>query len=326
MNISIIIPVYNAAKFIERCVKSLFEQKEHGFNLEIILCNDGSSDNSLEILKKLETEHQEIKVYDNENQGVYKTRNFALTKVTGDYIWFLDSDDYIFPDALQLVQKKLRNDYPDILNFGYVRENTNGTSTVVFPPKNENIIDGITFLENNDGRLYLWNNIYNAKFIAQNKLSFLAKSVSLEDSLFNLNAFSNASTVKYLDSSLYCYCYNENSISKTKSLDHLMKLGQSSINVHGETQKLKNTYAKSTRAYNVLNLRLEHSVLGFFYSLLVEKYPQDYIKMVFAKYKKYEILPLNTKTANFKIKVLQTMVNRQWPFLFVCSMYKILKK
>ena len=326
MKLSLIVPVYNAAESIERCVESIYEQENHTFELEIILCNDGSADNSLAMLDKLAAKYSEIQIFDHENQGVYKTRNFALTKVTGNYIWFLDSDDYIFGNALQLLEKKVENNYPDILNFGYVRENTDGTTTTVLPPKSEKTIDGITFLENSDGRLYLWNNIYKTEFIKKNNLSFLAKSVSLEDSLFNLTAFSKALQVEYLNASLYCYCYNTNSISKTKSLNHLLKLGQSSINVHTETQILRNNYDKSSKAYRVLNKRLEHSVLGFFYSLMLEKYPNDYIQTVFIKYKETKILPLREKSSNYKIKFFHTMINMKWPFLKLCSIYKMIKK
>lgn len=325
MKLSIIIPVYNAAESIERCVKSVYEQQSHTLHLEIILCNDGSTDNSISVLKKLQAQYDEIQVFDNENQGVYKTRNFALTKVTGDYIWFLDSDDYIFSNALQLLQRKIDNNL-DIINFGYVRENTDGTSTTVFPPKNEHTIEGITFLENNDGRLYLWNNIYKTEFIIQNKLRFLAKSVSLEDSLFNLTAFSKALKVEYLNASLYCYCYNQNSISKTKSLNHLLKLWQSSMNVHEETQRLRNSHEQYGRAYQILNQRLEHSVLGFFYSLILEKYPKEYIKSVFSRYKKIGLLPLREKTNNYKIKLFQKVVNSEWVFLILYRIYKTIKK
>lgn len=325
MKLSIIIPVYNAAQFIEKCVKSICEQENHGFDLELILCNDGSKDNSLEILHILASQYSGITIYDNENHGVYVTRNFALTKATGDYIWLIDSDDYIFPGALNLLEAKVKNSYPEILNFGYVRENNDGTSTTVFPPKNESIIDGITFLDNNDGRLYLWNNIYKTEFIKENKLSFLAKSVSLEDSLFNLTAFSKAVKVDYLNAVLYCYCYNQNSISKERSLEHLIKLGQSSMNVHEETQKLRNSFSKSSIPYKVLNKRLEHSVLGFFFSLMKEKYPNDYIKTIFSKYRENKLLPLREKNNNYKIDLFRKMINLKWPFLMLCSIYKIMK-
>ena len=91
--ISIIIPAYNCEKYIERCVKSILCQTYH--NLEIIVINDGSKDNTIKVLKKLGNEDNRIVVINKENTGVSDTRNLGLEKATGDYIGFVDSDDYI---------------------------------------------------------------------------------------------------------------------------------------------------------------------------------------------------------------------------------------
>ena len=89
--ISIIVPIYNSEKYLNKCIDSLINQTEK--NIEIILVNDGSTDNSEEIIK--EYKDKRIKYYKNKNQGIGKTRNFGIEQATGSYIMFVDSDDYI---------------------------------------------------------------------------------------------------------------------------------------------------------------------------------------------------------------------------------------
>ena len=96
--VSVIVPVYQAEKYIERCVNSLIHQTYH--NLEIILIDDGSKDNSFNICKRLAEDDVRIKVFHNDNQGVASTRNQGLDYAGGQYIYFLDSDDWIGKDTL----------------------------------------------------------------------------------------------------------------------------------------------------------------------------------------------------------------------------------
>lgn len=92
VELSVIIPMYNAEKYIERCIKSILKSKED--EVEIIAVDDGSKDHSLEICKKLAAEHSNVHVYSKENGGVSSARNFGLDVAKGRYITFCDADDY----------------------------------------------------------------------------------------------------------------------------------------------------------------------------------------------------------------------------------------
>ncbi|CAN1531697.1 WcaA Glycosyltransferases involved in cell wall biogenesis [Flavobacteriaceae bacterium] len=322
MKLSIIIPVYNAEKTINHTVQSILNQLNNRFNIEFIICNDGSTDNSLDILNNLASEHHEIKLFDNENQGVYKTRNFCFEQVSGDYVWFIDSDDLIIENALSIIYEKFNKEEFDVMNFGYVVEKQKDKIEKKFPPYFENCIDGITFLENNDGRLYLWNNIYSINFLKGHSIRFLAKSVSLEDSLFNIEVFSKAKKVICLQKLLYTYCFNQNSISRTKSIHHLINQGTSSFNVHSSIQDIRNNYKINSKEFNVINVRLMHSVLGFFYSLLVEKYPLDYIKKMYVLYRENKFLPVKMKNISLQLFLFQYIINLRHPFLLLCKINK----
>lgn len=101
--ISIIVPIYNTEKYLERCLQSLINQEYK--NIEIILVNDGSNDNSLNICNEYKNKDERIIVIDKEHTGVADTRNIGISKATGNYIGFVDSDDYIDKDMF----KKLIN-------------------------------------------------------------------------------------------------------------------------------------------------------------------------------------------------------------------------
>ena len=103
--ISVIVPVYNVEKYLEKCVKSILNQTYSNF--EILLINDGSTDNSDIICDKIKNLDDRIKVFHRENSGVSATRNFGLENSTGNLITFIDSDDFIKEDMLEILYNNL---------------------------------------------------------------------------------------------------------------------------------------------------------------------------------------------------------------------------
>ncbi|MXV39009.1 glycosyltransferase [Flavobacteriaceae bacterium Ap0902] len=318
MKLSIIIPCYNAEKYIERCVNSILNQKNHSLELEIWLCNDGSKDQTLSILKRLKNKYPSpINIIDHPNQGVYKTRNKALELVTGDFIWLIDADDTVENNTLIKIEGKLSKSI-DVLNLGYKVENANHTFSQILPPAIRYPTSGLEFLQHNDGRLYLWCNIYRKSFIDENRLRFLGQSMSLEDSFFNIQAFTMAKTVAAFKEIVYVYHFNENSISKKPSLENRLKQGESSVNVQLALQKYRDNFDKDSKIYQVIDTKLKHSVLGFFFSLLKEKYPIDYTKKIIKLYKQKSLYPISIDTnLNLKAKAFRILVNSKQIFLLL---------
>lgn len=117
IKISIIVPVYNMEKYLEKCLDSLVNQtlKE----IEIIVINDGSKDNSINILKQYAKKYKNIKIYDHDNQGISKTRNFGIEKAKGEYIAFIDSDDYVDTRMFEVMYERAKKDNLDIVVCDY---------------------------------------------------------------------------------------------------------------------------------------------------------------------------------------------------------------
>lgn len=124
IKISVIVPIYNMEKYLKKCLDSLVNQTLN--EIEIIAINDGSTDNSISILNEYSKKYKNIRLFNNENQGISKARNFGIEKAKGKYIAFVDSDDYVETNMLEIMYNKAISDDLDIVVCDYYNyyENT----------------------------------------------------------------------------------------------------------------------------------------------------------------------------------------------------------
>lgn len=205
MKISIIVPVYNVEEYLEECLESLVNQNYSDY--EIIAVNDGSTDNSLKILKKYEKKHKKlIKVYDKENGGLSSARNFGIEKSKGKYLFFVDSDDYILPNSLNILDKYLNKDY-DIIGYPFIMGNEE--HSVFLKTSNKDIQDKIKRLIT--GSPGAQNKICKKELYTKNNITFL-DGVYYEDLATTPKLALYAKKVKFIDEPLYFYRVRSNSI------------------------------------------------------------------------------------------------------------------
>ena len=202
--ISIIVPIYNAEKSIKKCLESILNQTKK--ELEIILINDGSTDNTEEVIKSFKDKR--IKYFKNKNQGIGKTRNFGIEKATGDYIMFLDSDDYMSIEECELLYKKCKEENLDICICDFYR---------VFDDKNEEVklpdFKSSSLKENPDiitENLNPWGKIYNRKIIVDNKIKFV-EDLKYEDAPFVIESLCSAKKIGKVNKPLHYYVIHNNS-------------------------------------------------------------------------------------------------------------------
>lgn len=216
IKISVVIPVYNAAKFLPRCLDSILGQDYS--NLEIICINDGSKDESLSILHIYEQKDNRIKVLSQFNQGAATARNKGIKNATGDYISFIDADDYISQGLYSYFVQNVQNDMVDIFMFNGIVNN----KTMFFSEKNfyhpirecQNVnykeFYGIFY-----GNSGVYNKIFKKSFLEENKFLFLQGNC-FEDIEFWFKSLIAAKEVKVSFKNFYNYCFdNENSVTKT---------------------------------------------------------------------------------------------------------------
>ena len=210
MKYSVIIPVYNVEKYINRCLKSILSQRYN--DLEIILIDNGSTDRSGSICDIYANEDANISVYHIENHGVGSARNFGLSKARGEFIYFVDSDDYLVGNLFAEFEDKLTPDL-DLLVFSYYnsfeQEMTEKNRTKKILPYNGSY-DKYDFskifkeLFLSDMLYTVWNKIYRREFLLENNLSFEQYELG-EDVRFNLNAYRNVNKVYLSQDSYYVY-------------------------------------------------------------------------------------------------------------------------
>lgn len=205
-DISIIVPIYNAEKFIKKCVDSLLNQTKK--ELEFILINDGSTDKTHDILKTYKDKR--IKYFKNKNQGIGKTRNFGIEKATGKYIIFIDSDDYIEPTTCEELYNKAIKEKADVVVCDFFKVYDDGSIEDINLPsfKTSKLKDNPNILI--DINLSPWNKIYSTKLIKDNDIRF-AEGIKYEDVPFVSEALDRANKIAKLDKKLNYYVIHGNS-------------------------------------------------------------------------------------------------------------------
>lgn len=219
--ISVIVPVYNVAEYIPKCLDSLINQTYQ--NLEIICVNDGSKDNSLEILNEYEKKDKRIKVIDKENGGVSSARNAGLKVCRGDYITFVDSDDYLDLDVYEKSINRIKQENADVLFYTCLCE-PNGYRV---PLEYTTFTDPFYVLEYKCENCAVWNKIFKREHIIDNNILF-AEDVSYgEDRLFLSMVLPHAKVITTLPEVRYHYVLRESSIENTYTNEKRL---QSAIN------------------------------------------------------------------------------------------------
>lgn len=116
MKLSVVIPVYNAQFYLENCIESILNQNFEDF--ELLLINDGSTDSTLDICQEYERKDKRIRVFNKTNSGVSDTRNYAINKIKGEYVLFIDSDDWIENNTFGSLFEVVDSNNPDLIIFG----------------------------------------------------------------------------------------------------------------------------------------------------------------------------------------------------------------
>jgi len=207
--VSVIIPVYNVEKYLEKCLDSLLNQSFPKEYYEIICVNDDSTDCSGDILTKYVSKYSDrIKLLENkENQCLGKTRDYALTEAEGEYVLFVDSDDYVKRDYIREYYQKAASTKPDIVIGGYIK-----AMGETFETHNE--FRGIWALVS---YTVVWAKMYRREFLVENELKFLHRYQ--EDIYFNLNAFLCKPRIELIEYAGYYYRFNPKSIMGTMNSD-----------------------------------------------------------------------------------------------------------
>lgn len=266
--LSIIVPVYNVEKYLPKCLESLIKQTLK--DIEIICVNDGSMDNSLTILKEFASKDSRIRIINNQHQGVAKTRNTGIEQSTGEYIGFVDSDDYIDIDFFEKLYNSATKSNSDIAIASILKHKNFFNIYNAKYTKEEiaiTIQDKIKLCEDKKHFFfYAWNKIYHSGFIKENNIKFSEGQI-YEDVMFAIKALYYSNKIISVYGTKYHYIEHENSLTKYK--DKTGEKEQDLIKAYSELQEFCNS--KNIEIPERLNYYTKEN-FGFILNLYKGKY------------------------------------------------------
>lgn len=257
--VSIIVPVYNVEDYIERCLNSLISQTLE--DIEVIVINDGSTDGSQAIIDKFTQKYpNKIKAFIIENVGAAQARNIGLDKATGEYVGFVDSDDYVAKDMFEKLYNKAVEDNADIVNSAYYRENENRCiekETTLNDNFGKNVLEEPDIMV--DSVPYIWNKIFKRDLIEKNNIHFQKLRI-YEDLVFTYELFMNANKVSKIFDPLYFY-----TVTRETSLTH--DFSEKRFDIF-EAFRILIEYAKEKKYYDTLEQAILFTLLKHIYVVL----------------------------------------------------------
>ena len=207
--VSVIVPIYNVEKYLEKCINSLLSQTLE--DIQIILVNDGSKDNSGNIAKEYEKNNKNRIIYvEKENGGLSDARNYGLKYATGDFVAFLDSDDYIEKNAYEEMYNKAIEENADYVECDFIWEFPNKIRVdKQYPYKNKK--EMLSFV-----RVVAWNKLIKRQLITDNNLEF-PKGLRYEDVEFTYKLIPFVNKFAYVDKPFIHYVQREGSIANVQN-------------------------------------------------------------------------------------------------------------
>lgn len=293
--VSIIIPVYNVEKFIEKCVKSLMNQTHK--NIEIILVDDGSPDHSSEIIERIATADQRVRIIHQQNKGVSAARNTGLQCASGEYVMFVDGDDWVDSDYVSYFLT-LVNENGSLIG---MNKNNYSTGKIItnedrYAVKAETAIE---WIYSDELFVAVWNKIYSRRLLVDNNISFDPTIWYGEGMLFNIQCLQYVDTVAIGEKSVYHQTFNPDSAMRKFNLKSNL-CGIKSLDVQKSIWKKVTPAIEKEWEYH--RYRFNRSIAtGLLESEMVSEYP-DLYKECIHNIRKGIIMPL-TREKTLKAKV-----------------------
>lgn len=264
--ISVIIPFYNAEKFIENCLKNILNQTINQY--EVIMVDDGSTDNGLasDIIKDYQKDHENLYLIEQPNSGMGGARNAGLNYSNGEYIYFQDVDDFIKINALEIFYDMATKYKAEVVTFNSISVYEDGTEIHGRYEKRD-ILSGkkytgleyiLACAKSKELHVPVWLYFYNKKFLEKNLLSF-HPYIYHEDNIFSMDVWCAANSIVYINKDLHVHLVHKNSIvNSKKTVRHLngafyaLKVAEKRYNKYKENPKLKPVF----KQWNYINAGL----------------------------------------------------------------------
>jgi len=308
MQLSIIIAAYNVEKLIEKCVLSSFEEKTID-QVEILVVDDGSTDQTQQILDHLQTTIPNLKIIHQKNSGLGASRNIGLRSAKGTYVWMIDGDDFLEPDIIKVILENIKENN-DIYCVNYNVTNQNGHVLSKAYPNHylPNVISGTQYYQVNYEKNYTWQYIFRRALFLENDIWFKER-INMQDSEILPRILYYVKSVKYLDIVGYNYVQYQNSFTNTQDASKRYKYFQSIIEVRDSLQQFgERIKTQNPELFSGVQKKLESLHQVVFNHLVFYKYKNEDFKKNINLLKQTGFFPVKAK-AKGKMKLMKYSIN-----------------
>lgn len=341
--VSIIIPAYNVGLYIEKCIKSCIDQTFR--NIEIIVVDDSSKDNTFEIIEEISKTDSRIKIFKQKNSGVSVARNLGIENANGQWVMFLDGDDWLENDAVEIFFEyvnKLNGTCDIVVSDFYCGDETSKYLSSFLNNQykyfnKENNIELVkncilkTKIANQECKTNIgvpWGKIYSLEFIKNNNLRFKPGLKRMQDMVFNLYAFNAAQDVYFVDKPTYNYRYVANSATHKYSPD-FEEISNNVMESLEEFMDFSGTRKELEDAFSIKCLNLYKECIKLAYCNSDQDYKLLELNKQLLKLRKnneyFSTLPIkkvNKELKNYKLVIYNFLIKVNCDFIF----YLIQKK
>lgn len=319
MKLSIIIPVYNIGQYLVRCIESCELQLKDPCNLEILVIDDGSTDNSVEIIKTLQSRYNNIRYFWQENAGQASARNKGISLAKGDYIWFVDGDDFLTPDGIDALLDEAINLHLDVhaFNLQFVNENQVMFSYHISAPANKCFYEqGQDFVCNVEMPHSPCVGLFRREFLIDNALKFKT-GIFYEDFELMPRLYCMATKCQFTNEGHYIYFQRSGSTMKLTNKERNNKRCRDFLTIADSLHAFTIEHLKKdTPAYNAMLRKVYFSVTQSLAFYSKEAMP-------LSEYRSRSYFPMNTSILSGFMKQKAMLANMSLSMYLL--IYKIIK-
>lgn len=310
MIISFIIPVYNTAKYLDKCFASILNQGIDEETFEVIIINDGSTDNSEQIINEWRQKIKHYKIIHTPNNGLGSARNIGINISVGKYIFFVDSDDYILDRSLKKLFASAESSDIDIIGFNWEFVYANGKTSQQKGNKipYDSILSGAEYMSQYSLKAGVCFYLYKGDFLRKTPL-LMPEGIYHEDELFLPKAFTYAKQIVFVDQTIYAYCQREDSITNQRNSDFLQKRIDDSFFVLDELMSLSQDSSLSPLQKEGLKRKVSFFTVDIILNLFRFQVDDNLVKQVLGRLGERNLYPLVKNTYGLKYTIFRAVFN-----------------
>lgn len=332
ISLSVIVPLYNVELYINECLDSLLDQGLDLNDYEIIVVNDGSTDKSPEIVEKYRDKYKNIKIINQKNEGLSAARNVGIQAACGEYICFVDSDDFLVRNRMfSLVKVARSNDVEiltyDILGGKYTEVLCKSQNIKVIVDRSQKVQSGVEYIAEHNYNNGVWYYLIKREFLLKTKLLFEVGR-KCEDGMFTMELFLRANSILHVNTPVYCYINRENSIITTRNAEHQRVMIDDFLYAifHITTIISENKKKMSIKCYRRCVCRRDSYIFFLLIRMIEAKLPRKERSIILDKLKSvglYPFKPLDLDYPTLKIRLLCRLLNNSVIYNLMFFLYHI---